>query len=100
MTQKIETIIFSHLLCNEEYSRKVLAYLKPIYFEDSNERLVFETIEKYIKVHNGIPTKDVLEIELNQLEGISETDFETSTKIVQDIPAPESTEVSSWLCSG
>ena len=97
MTQKIETIIFSHLLCNEEYSRKVLPYLKPIYFEDSNERLVFQTIEKYIKVHNGVPTKDVLQIELNQLEGISETDFETSTKIIQDIPAPESTEVSSWL---
>ena len=97
MTQKIETIIFSHLLCNEEYSRKVLPYLKPIYFEDSNERLVFQTIESYIKTHNGIPTKDVLQIELNQLEGISENDYETSMSIVENIPTPDDTEVSSWL---
>ena len=48
--QKIETLILSHLLYNEEFSRKVLPYLKSIYFEDSTEQLVFnETYDEYIK---------------------------------------------------
>tara|TARA_B100000686_G_scaffold262049_1_gene275290 strand:- start:1983 stop:3386 length:1404 start_codon:yes stop_codon:yes gene_type:complete len=95
--QKIETLILSHLLHNEDFSRKVLPYLKSTYFEDSTERLVFKEIESYIKKHNGIPTKQALQIQLDQQEGLSENDFELSTEYVKTINEPESLEVSSWL---
>ena len=93
----METVIFSHLVHNEDYSRKVLPYLKPVYFEDSNERLVFQLIEKYIKTHNGLPTKDILCIELDQKEGLSENDYELSTSLIKNIEVPESNNTDTWL---
>ena len=97
MTQKIETLILSHLVHNEEYVRRVLPYLKPIYFEDHTERLVYQEIESYIKKHNGVPSKQTLLIELDQKEGLSENDFELTTKYVNNINKPDDLEVSSWL---
>ena len=97
MTQKIETLILSHLVHNEEYVRRVLPYLKPIYFEDHTERLVYQEIESYIKKHNGVPSKQTLLIELDQKEGLSENDFELTTNYVNNINKPDDLEVSSWL---
>ena len=97
MTQKIETLILSHLVHNEEYVRRVLPYLKPIYFEDHTERLVYQEIESYIKKHNGVPSKQTLLIELDQKEGLSENDFELTTNYVNNINQPDDLEVSSWL---
>ena len=97
MTQKIETLILSHLVHNEEYVRRVLPYLKPIYFEDHTERLVYQEIESYIKKHNGVPSKQTLLIELDQKEGLSENDFDLTTNYVNNISKPDDLEVSSWL---
>ena len=97
MTQKIETLILSHLVHNEEYVRRVLPYLKPIYFEDHTERLVYQEIESYIKKHNGVPSKQTLLIELDQKEGLSENDFDLTTNYVNNINKPDDLEVSSWL---
>ena len=94
---KIENLILSHLINNEDYSRKVLPYLKPLYFEDHTERLIFNEIEKYIKTHNGIPTKQALLIELDQQEGLNENDFELASKYIENVKQPESLEVTSWL---
>jgi len=94
---KIENLIISHLVHSEDYSRKVLPYLKPLYFEDHTERTVFNEIEKYIKKHNGIPSKQALLIELDQQEGINENDFELAAKYIENIKEPDKLEVTSWL---
>ncbi len=38
----VEFLILRNLLYNEEYVRKVIPFLKADYFEDSNQRIVFE----------------------------------------------------------
>ena len=95
--QKIETLILSHLLYNEQFSRKVLPYLKPTYFEDHTEQLLFKEVESYIKKHNGIPNKQAIEIELDQKEGLSENDFELAVEYLKKVSEPDSLDVSSWL---
>ena len=46
--EKIEKTALRNLLHNEDYTRKVLPFLKPEYFKDRNERVVFSEIQKFI----------------------------------------------------
>ena len=43
---KVEILILRNLLYNEEYLRKVIPFIKSEYYEDSNQKIVFEEIEE------------------------------------------------------
>ena len=45
-TQTIERTTLTNLIYNEDYTRKVLPFIKAEYFANRNERVVFEEIEK------------------------------------------------------
>ena len=62
--EKIEFLILRNLLYNEEYTRKVLPFIKAEYFEDSNQKIIFEEIYSFITEYNKLATKEVLYIEL------------------------------------
>ena len=62
--EKIEFLILRNLLYNEDYTRKVLPFIKADYFQDSNQRIVFEEIYSFISEYNKLATKEVLCIEL------------------------------------
>lgn len=66
--EKLEETILTNLIFNEEYSRKVLPYLKNEYFIENSEKIIFDIIEKYIKKYNSLPTKNALYIELEKKE--------------------------------
>jgi replicative DNA helicase len=59
---RIEKVILRNLVYNEEYLRKVLPFIEPDYFNDRNERVVFEHITKYAAEYNSLITKEVLQI--------------------------------------
>ena len=42
--ETVETTILKNLIHNDEYSRKVLPFISKEYFEDYNEKVVFEEI--------------------------------------------------------
>ena len=44
----IEKTILSHLVKNEKYTRKVLPFIKPEYFQDRTERVIFEHVFQYV----------------------------------------------------
>ena len=46
--ERIENTILSNLIYTEEYSRKVIPFIQPEYFENRIERIVFEEIVKFI----------------------------------------------------
>ncbi len=39
---KVEFLILRNFLYNEKYTRKVIPFVKSDYFEDSNQKIVFE----------------------------------------------------------
>ena len=43
---KVEFLILKCLLNDEEYTRKVLPFIKEEYFEDLNQKVVYEEIRK------------------------------------------------------
>ena len=62
--EKVEFLILRNLLHNEDYLRKVLPFIKHEYFEDQEQKLVFEEISKFTMEYNNLPTSEVLCIEI------------------------------------
>ena len=40
--ERIETTILRNLIFDEEYSRKVIPFIQPDYFENKTEKIIFE----------------------------------------------------------
>ena len=69
---KVENLILKNLLLDEVFVRKSLPFIRAEYFNDPLERNLFEVINKYFTQYNAIPTKEALEIEVGQLDTISD----------------------------
>lgn len=68
----VEATILGGLINNEEYTRKVIPFLKDDYFTDSTEAEVFRMIAGHIVKYNGLPTKDALRISAEKNYDLSE----------------------------
>ena len=93
---KVEILILRNLLYNEEYLRKVVPFIKADYYEDSNQRIVYEEIEKFVHEYNQPATKEVLCIEVEKRQDINDTTFQEITKLIsylEDVPTDYD-----WLC--
>ena len=80
--EKIEFLILKNLLHNEEYLRKVIPFLKSEYYQDSNQRIVFEEIQSFVDQYNDVPTKEILTIEIEKRKDINETTFKELTQVI------------------
>ena len=69
---RIEKVILRNLVYNEEYLRKVIPFIEPDYFNERNERVVFEHITKYVAEYNNLITKEVLLIEIEDRRDITQ----------------------------
>jgi replicative DNA helicase len=93
--EKIEFLILRNLLHNEEYLRKVLPFIKSEYFEDQEQRIVFEEISKFVLEYNDIPTKEIICIEIEKRNDVNEEQFKKLTHLVTHL---ENTVVEqNWL---
>ena len=79
--ERIETTILRNLIFNEEYSRKVIPFIQPDYFEQRSEKVVFEEIAKFIVKYGSSITVEALGIEIENRTDLTETEV----KEVRDI---------------
>ena len=73
--QTIERSILTNLLKDEEYSRKVLPFLDPSYFQDNTEKILFSKIAEFTVKYNTTPTNESLIIDLNNDTKINEQEL-------------------------
>ncbi len=93
--QTIERTTLSQLVYNEEYTRKVLPFLKGEYFSDKIERTIFEEIQTFVEKYKSVPTQTSLEIEVQNRKDLNEGDYK---KVIDVIKTLKSTEVDfDWL---
>lgn len=78
----IEELILSNLALNEEYSRKIIPFIKEEYFSDNSHRVVYKLIKQYIDEYNNVPTKEALMIDLSAKEGLNTNSFEGAQKLI------------------
>ena len=83
--EKIEFLILKCLINNEDYSRKVLPFIKSEYFEDNSEKTVFLEIQSFMEQYNQLPTKEVLHIELDKNTNLTDETFKQSREIIQGL---------------
>jgi replicative DNA helicase len=89
MMDKIEFLILRNLLHNDEYVRKVIPFIKDEYFEDVQQKIVFQEIFKFIQEYNQLATKEVLSIEIEKRKDIDEKSFQEIKHLIsclEDIP--------------
>ncbi len=95
--QEIKSIIFSNLVKNESYSRKVIPFLKSEYFKSRTDKFFFELISEFIIKYNNLPTKEVLGIMLDKLEGISEEEVKSIGQLIEEAYRPMADVDFVWL---
>ena len=72
--ERIETTILQNLIYNEEYSRKVIPFIKPDYYENKSERVIFEQIAEFIVKYGSAITIEALNIEVDNRVDLTETE--------------------------
>jgi replicative DNA helicase len=79
--ERLELTILRNLVYNEDYSRKVIPFIQPEYFEQRSERVVFEEIVQFIVKYNSAITKEALGIEIENRTDLTETDVKDIREI-------------------
>jgi replicative DNA helicase len=93
--EKVEFLILRNLLYNEEYVRKVVPFLKAEYFENFNEKVVFEEILNFVQEYNQPATREVLCIETEKRQDINDSSFKEITDLISSLQ--ESPSEFNWL---
>jgi replicative DNA helicase len=83
--ERIETTILRNLVFNEEYSRKVIPFIQPDYFEQRTEKIIFEEITQFIVKYGNAITTEALAIELENRTDLSETEVKETREITSSL---------------
>ena len=83
--ERIETTILRNLVFNEEYSRKVIPFIQPDYFEQRTEKIIFQEITQFIVKYGAAITTEALAIELENRIDLSETEVKESREITSNL---------------
>ena len=94
--EKVEFLILRNLLYNEQYLRKVVPFIKSEYFEDFNQKVVFEEISSFVQEYSQVATKEVLCIEIEKRQDINDSSFKEITNLVSSLE--DATSEFQWLC--
>ena len=93
---RLETTILKNLVYNEEYTRKVLPFLSVDYFQEREDKILYEKINEYINQYNTLPTQEALAIELDK-SSIKDEEFQNSLKLLESISYETDETNISWL---
>ena len=93
---KTETLILKHLIDDEGYARRTLPYLKSEYFSEKSDKLVYESIDRFINKYNNLPTREALTLEIDSESNISDEDFEACKSTISNLIVDEE-ENKDWL---
>jgi replicative DNA helicase len=73
--ERLELTILRNLIFNEDYSRKVIPFIQPDYFEQRSEKIVFEEIVKFIVKYGSAITTEALAIEIENRTDLNESEI-------------------------
>ena len=82
MIDRIENKILSNLIFDEDYMRKVIPFIKDVYFDNVSEKTIFQEILDFVNEYDGLPSKSVLTIEVENRKDLSEDMFKECVTII------------------
>jgi len=95
---RLETTILKNLIYNEEYIRKVLPFIRPDYFSDNTEKVVFKEIFEFINQYKNPPTHEALVINFTEKKNLTEPQVQEAIELLNKVHSDrdEPTETQ-WL---
>lgn len=97
----LENTVLGNLLQDENYTRKVIPYLRPEYFDDAAApeiRVCYELITDYFNTYNVLPTAEALGVELTGRTNLSERTFKAAASYLEELFAYRRGDTSEdWL---
>ena len=82
MIDRIENKILSNLIFDEDYMRKVIPFIKDVYFDNVSEKTIFQEILDFVNEYDGLSSKSVLTIEVENRKDLSEDMFKECVTII------------------
>ena len=92
---KLELTILSNLIHNEDYSRKVIPFIKLDYFDIRAELIICQEIVEFIAEYNKAITQEILSLEIQNREDLTEQEFRDVQEIIPKLT--ESNTNTDWL---
>jgi replicative DNA helicase len=83
--ERLELTILRNLVYNEDYSRKVIPFIQPEYFEQRSEKVVFEEIVQFIVKYNSAITKEALGIEIENRTDLTESEVKDIREVCETL---------------
>jgi replicative DNA helicase len=96
ISDRTEIVILRSLLHDEEYGRKVLPFLKPEYFTEHDERVIYDCISDFYTKYNNKPSVESLLVDLGKYDTLNETEFKRIRDTVKGFKTHEPAEPQ-WL---
>ena len=81
----LEVTILNNLISNEEFTRKVLPFLKSDYFTVRSYKIIFAEIHEYITNYNALPSLNALSIECQERTDLTEDQFKDIMEVLSGL---------------
>ena len=82
----LELTILGSLIYNDEYTRKVLPFLKSEYFQIKSHKVIFLEIHEYVTNYNSLPSLNALGIECQERTDLTEEQFKEIIEVLNELP--------------
>lgn len=92
---RLEKTIINSLIHDEDYTRKVVPFLKQEYFQERKEKILFETIYGFFNKYNKPITKEILSIEVANRKDLSDVEHKDLQDMISGVGREEVN--SDWL---
>tara|TARA_R110000824_G_scaffold241351_2_gene430073 strand:+ start:4461 stop:5867 length:1407 start_codon:yes stop_codon:yes gene_type:complete len=93
-----EDLILENLMFNENFTRKVIPFLKEEYFHDKIKKTLFIEIREFFNKYNQMPSKDALNIQIEKRTDLNEDQFKSILSTVNSFVKDEESEKSdTWI---
>ena len=89
MSDRIERIILRNLFYNEDFTRKVLPFIKSDFFTSHSEATLFGEINEFVQKYKNLPTKETILVELNKRKDLKEDELTEIKTIVNKLDKQE-----------
>ena len=97
MATRLEQTILKNLIQNEEYTRKVLPYIKAEFFQERDEEFLFKQIKEYFLKYKSVPTPEALIIDIDEKDDVDAQLLSDTIRLVGEIKSDKSDTPNEWL---
>jgi hypothetical protein len=84
-------------LRNDDYTRKVLPFIKDEYFSAEEDRVLYKEIKDFVIKYNKAPTYDALQIEVDSLPSLKEDQVKNINSTINDFRSNTDDTNIDWL---